>query len=132
MHNKPHKLMTRKQQSLTQIPGIIFFYLSLCYIYIYIYMCMCVCVCLCVHMCVCVCCDLAASISYCLFQVIWQYTEIAYCLTPETNGFRRNEPKTVLQVAAALGFCRSWVETETKQTHKIHCLLSGQDSTLFT
>lgn len=43
--------------------------------YYFLYLCVCVCVCACT---VCVCCDLAASISYCLFQVIWQYTEIAY------------------------------------------------------
>lgn len=66
------------------------------------------------------------------FQVIWQYTEIAYCFTREINGFKRNEPETlkppplppplpytgstfaVLQVAAVLGFCRSWVITKNK------------------
>ena len=63
MHNEPHKLISRKQQSLTQIPGIIFFYLCrwleyiyiyTVYIYLYIYIYIhtvygCVCVCVCVH-----------------------------------------------------------------------------------
>ncbi len=44
MHNKPHKHKTRKQQSLTQIPGIIFS-IYVCVIYMCVHVCVRVCVC---------------------------------------------------------------------------------------
>lgn len=116
MHNKPHKLSTWKQQSITKIPAFILFF-SICVCSI------CVCAVIWLPAYPTVSSNLAKYRYSLLFSVVFFFS-----LTQEANGFLRNEPlnpapraifnPTVLKVAAALGFCRSRVETGKQKKQK--------------
>lgn len=135
MHNKPHKLMTRKQQSLTQIPGIIFFF------YLCVYMCVRVYVLWfgCQHILLFVSSNLAIYRDSLLFLLENQMASRGMSLKKKKKNLSLRPPAVYrFKLRRATSGCSFGLlqvvgrKPETKRTHKMHGLLSGQDSTLFT